>query len=64
VNEQGEPKLPAKATRIYGDKPGKGEIAGRYVNERTGRVETVIYRLPAPKPVANRRRRASQRPLP
>jgi len=52
VNEQGEPKLPAKATRIYGDKPGKGEIAGRYVNERTGRVETVIYRLPAPKPVA------------
>ncbi|MDX5929726.1 ParB N-terminal domain-containing protein [Acidiphilium acidophilum] len=52
LNEQGEPKLPAKATRIYGDKPGKGEIAGRYVNERTGCVETVIYRLPAPKPVA------------
>ena len=52
VNEHGEPKLPAKAVKIYGgDKPGKGEIAGRFVDERSGKIETVIYRLPEPKPV-------------
>jgi len=52
VNEHGEPKLPAKAVKVYGEKPGKGETAGRFINERTGKIETVIYRLPEPKPVA------------
>ncbi|MDD2878337.1 MAG: ParB N-terminal domain-containing protein [Acidiphilium sp.] len=51
VNEHGEPKLPAKAVKVYGDKPGKGETAGRFVDERSGKIETVIYRLPEPKPV-------------
>ncbi|WP_324504128.1 ParB N-terminal domain-containing protein [Acidiphilium rubrum] len=51
VNEHGEPKLPAKAVKVYGEKPGKGETAGRFINERTGKIETVIYRLPEPKPV-------------
>jgi hypothetical protein len=53
VNEHGEPKLPAKAVKVYGNKPGKGETAGRFVNERTGAIETVIFRMPEPKiPVA------------
>jgi ParB family chromosome partitioning protein len=54
INEHGEPKLPAKAVKVYGNKPGKGETAGRFVNERTGAIETIIFRMPEPKkPVVN-----------
>lgn len=54
IDEHGQPKLPAKATRIYGTKPGKGDTVGTYVNERSGSIETVIYRLPEPKTPAGK----------
>ena len=49
ANEYGGPKLPREAQRFYG-KPGNGggESVGHYVDERTGRVETVLFTLPAP----------------
>ena len=49
TNEYGGPKLPREAQRFYG-KPGNGggESVGHYVDERTGRVETVLFTLPAP----------------
>ncbi|OYW00244.1 MAG: hypothetical protein B7Z58_16125, partial [Acidiphilium sp. 37-64-53] len=61
-NEHGEPKLPAKAVKVYGEKPGKGETAGRFINERTGKIETVIYRLPEPKPVVKSKAKAKGKP--
>ena len=48
VDEYGSCQLPKKAERVYG-KPGKGDVIGHYVDARTGEVETVAYRLPAPK---------------
>ena len=41
-------QLPKKAERVYG-KPGKTDLVGHYIDARTGEVETVAYRLPAPK---------------
>ena len=48
VDEYGSCQLPKKAERVYG-KPGKGDVIGHYIDARTGEVETVAYRLPAPK---------------
>jgi ParB/RepB/Spo0J family partition protein len=48
VDEYGSCQLPKKAERVYG-KPGKGDVIGHYVDARTGEVEVVAYRLPAPK---------------
>jgi ParB family transcriptional regulator, chromosome partitioning protein len=47
VDEYGGCQLPKKAERVYG-KPGKGDVIGHYIDARTGEVETVAYRLPAP----------------
>ncbi|MCC8235767.1 ParB N-terminal domain-containing protein [Pinisolibacter aquiterrae] len=47
----GEPKLPAKAQRVYG-KPGKGDCTAMYLDQK-GAVQTAVYRMPeAKKPVA------------
>ncbi len=48
VDEYGSCQLPKKAERVYG-KPGKGDVIGHFVDARTGKVETVAYRLPTPK---------------
>lgn len=48
VNDWGQPKLPAKASQVYG-KPGKGDNAGWYINPRDGSVQSVAYRLPEAK---------------
>jgi ParB-like chromosome segregation protein Spo0J len=48
VDEYGSCKLPKKAERVYG-KPGKNDLVGHYIDARTGEVETIAYRLPAPK---------------
>jgi ParB family chromosome partitioning protein len=43
----GEVKLPPKAERVYG-KPAKGDSTAMYL-DRDGKVQTVHFRLPAPK---------------
>jgi len=48
VNEYGQGQLPKKAERVY-SKPGKTDLVGHYIDVRTGEVETIAYRLPAPK---------------
>ncbi|MCA1867935.1 ParB/RepB/Spo0J family partition protein [Agrobacterium genomosp. 3] len=48
VNNFGQPELPKKAERVYG-KPGKGDQTGFYL-DRDGKVQTVHYRMPEPKP--------------
>ena len=48
VDENGSCQLPKKAERVWG-KPGKGDVVGHYVDARSGEVETIAYRLPAPK---------------
>lgn len=48
VNDWGQPKLPAKASQVYG-KPGKGDNTGWYINPRDGSVQSVAYRLPETK---------------
>ena len=48
VDENGNCQLPKKAERVWG-KPGKGDVVGHYVDARSGEVETIAYRLPAPK---------------
>jgi len=54
--EYGGAKLPPKANRYYG-KPGTGGAKGGYfLDERTGRVETVLFTLPAPAPAVRDRR--------
>ena len=40
----GEPKLPAKAQRVYG-KPGKGDCTAMYLDQK-GAVQTAVYRMP------------------
>ena len=48
VNDYGQGQLPKKAERVYG-KPGKTDLVGHYIDVRTGKVETIAYRLPEPK---------------
>ncbi len=47
AGQYGEPKLPPKAERVYG-KPGKSDCTAMYL-DRDGRVQSVAYRMPAPK---------------
>jgi len=48
AEQYGSPKLPPKAQRFYG-KPGTGgESVGYFVIESTGKVDTVLFTLPAP----------------
>jgi hypothetical protein len=48
VDQYGRPELPKKAEPVYG-KPGKGDAVAYYVDQRTGEVKTVAYRMPEPK---------------
>jgi len=48
VNDYGQGQLPKKAERVFG-KPGKGDVIGHYIDERTGEVATIAYRMPEPK---------------
>ena len=43
VNEWGQPKLPAKAERVWG-KPGKSDCTGWYL-DRDGQIQSVAYRM-------------------
>lgn len=47
-NEYGQPTLPKKAEHVYG-KPGKGDVTGHYLDNHSGEVRTVIYRMPEAK---------------
>ena len=49
VDDYGQGQLPKKAERVYG-KPGKSDLVGHYIDARSGEVQTVVYRLPEPKP--------------
>lgn len=44
VNEWGQPKLPAKAERVWG-KPCKSDCTGWYL-DRDGQIQSVAYRMP------------------
>jgi len=48
LNADGHAKLPAKAERNWGE-PRKTDYIGYYVDERTGKVDTIGYRMPAEK---------------
>lgn len=48
VNEYGTPQLPKGAERIYSE-PKTGDVLGHFVDERTGEIQTVAFRLPVPK---------------
>ncbi|MBS0642332.1 MAG: ParB N-terminal domain-containing protein, partial [Proteobacteria bacterium] len=48
LDEYGQAQLPKKAERVWG-KPGKNDCIGFYVDPRTGEVESMAYRMPAPK---------------
>ncbi len=45
VGEYGAPQLPKKAQHVYG-KPAKGDVTGYYLDERSGEVKSITYRLP------------------
>ena len=44
-DQWGQPKLPPKAERAYGN-PDPSHHTGWYLDERTGEVKSVAYRLP------------------
>jgi ParB/RepB/Spo0J family partition protein len=48
LDDYGQGQLPKKAERVYG-KPGKTDLVGYYIDPRSGEVESIVYRLPAPK---------------
>ena len=49
LDAYGSPKLPPKAQRVYGDKPGKGDQTGYYLDDQDGKIRTVHFRLPEQK---------------
>ena len=42
----GQPKLPAKAQRLHGEKPRKTDTIGHYLDAHTGEIKTIAFRLP------------------
>lgn len=48
LSDYGQPKLPAKAERVYG-KPGKGDHTAWYIDGRSGEVQSIAYRIPETK---------------
>lgn len=48
VTNWGEPKLPAKAERVYG-KPNKSDYTGWWLDPRDGSVKSIAYRMPQKK---------------
>ena len=56
ASEYGRPELPKKAEHVYG-KPAKGDKIGHYLDERSGEVKTIAYRVMEPKkPVTSKGR--------
>lgn len=48
VGTDGQPKLPLKALRSWST-PKKSDIIGHYVDDRTGKISTIAYTMPADK---------------
>lgn len=49
ADDYGNPKLPPKAERVWGQKK-KGDTIGRCVDPRSGAIKEIIFRLPKPDP--------------
>jgi ParB family transcriptional regulator, chromosome partitioning protein len=60
TNQHGEVVLPAKAERIYST-PGKGDQPAVYL-DKSGKVQTVYYRLPVPKAKGNGKGKGGDQP--
>ena len=50
-DEYGRPVLPKKAEQVYG-KPGKSDQIGHYLDQYSGGVKTIAYRMPPDKSAA------------
>lgn len=48
LGPNGDAKLPPKAERVWGA-PKKSDVLGHFVNEQSGKVEVIAYRIPEPK---------------
>jgi ParB family chromosome partitioning protein len=48
LDQYGRPELPKKAEMVYG-KPHKSDHVSYYVDQQSGEVKTVAYRMPEPK---------------
>ena len=46
LDQYGQPKLPAKAQRLHGEKPRKTDTIGHYLDAHTGEIKTIAFRLP------------------
>jgi len=51
MGEFGSVNLPKKAERVYG-KPGKTDVTGYYLDQHSGEVQTIVFRVPEPKKAA------------
>jgi ParB family chromosome partitioning protein len=60
-DQYGQPKLPPKAQRLYGDKPRKTDKVGHYLNEHSGEIGTVVFR-PAEPPTKTKGKPATDQP--
>lgn len=63
LDENGNAVLPKKAERIWGN-PGGHDHVGCYVDPRTGEVQTIAYRMPAPKSAKGRGAAPEAKPRP
>ncbi len=52
VGTDGQPKLPSKAIRNWST-PKKSDIIGHFVDDRTGKITTIAYSMPADKPATS-----------
>jgi len=49
ADDYGNPKLPPKAERVWGQKK-KGDTIGRSIDPRSGAIREIVFRLPKPTP--------------
>jgi ParB/RepB/Spo0J family partition protein len=49
ADDYGNPKLPPKAERVWGQKK-KGDTIGRSIDPRSGAIKEIVFRLPKPAP--------------
>jgi len=49
TDDYGNPKLPPKAERVWGQKK-KGDTIGRSIDPRSGAIKEIVFRLPTPAP--------------
>ena len=49
ADDYGNPKLPPKAERVWGQKK-KGDTIGRSIDPRSGAIREIVFRLPKPAP--------------